>query len=74
MAMNAGIRKALGDRDIDPELVKGLADMTPAEAEAMSLMMLAEPSEFPMHILDKTPGHGGRYNGKRLGCRRGRRQ
>lgn len=54
MAMNAGIRRALGERDIDPELVEGLADITPEEAKAMSLMMLAEPNELPVHILDKT--------------------
>ncbi|MBE3063740.1 MAG: DUF4238 domain-containing protein [Spirochaetes bacterium] len=54
MAMNAGIRRALGDRDIDPELVDGLADITPNEVKAMSLMMLAEPNELPVHILDKT--------------------
>ena len=54
MAMNTGIRKALGDRDIDPDLLEGLADITPEEAKAMSLMMLAEPNELPVHILDKT--------------------
>jgi Protein of unknown function (DUF4238) len=54
IAMNAGIRKALGDRDIAPELVEGLADITLDEAKAMSVMMLAEPNEIPVHILDKT--------------------
>jgi hypothetical protein len=54
VAMNAGIRKALGDRNVDPALVEGFADMTPEEAKAMSLMMLAEPNELPAHILDKT--------------------
>ncbi len=54
IAINAGMRKALGDRDIDPELIEGWADITPEEAKAMSLMMLAEPNELPRHILDKT--------------------
>lgn len=54
MAMNAGIRKVLGDRDVDPALVEGFADITPEEAKAMSIMMLAEPNELPVHILDKT--------------------
>ena len=55
IAMNAAIRKALGDRDIHPDLVEGLSDMTPEEAKTMSLMILPEPNhEFPSHILDKT--------------------
>jgi hypothetical protein len=53
-AVNAGIRKALSGDNISPELVEGLADLTPDEVKAMSVMMLSEPNELPLHILDKS--------------------
>ena len=54
VAFNAGIKRAFADRDLDVSSVEGWFDMTEEDAKAMSVAMLAQPNEFPLHILDKT--------------------
>lgn len=54
LAMNTAMKQALRDRDVDASDVEGWLDMTEEDAKAMSLAMLTQPNEFPLHILNKT--------------------